>query len=88
MTKRKTVAEQTMETRIKRMLQTTWGVIAADAGEFLTGNRKEDRETIVEFVTDADRYRMYGQDREAADAFAKLSYKASQKLACDTFKNY
>lgn len=66
--------ESELKKRIISMLDRTWSQIEPDAAEFVNEEKtKKGRvDTIVEFCTDADRYKMFGDDKEAADIFDRL----------------
>ncbi len=66
-----------MLTRVKRAINRTYQTIAYDCW----GERNAPLSEIVEITLDADYMEMYGNDREATEAFRKLDYATQDKIA-------
>ena len=72
-------AVDSMEKRMERMFNVTWEAVASDWLEACPRQRCKGAE-VQEAVADAGRYKMYGEDKEAAVAWDALDRAAQDKL--------
>ena len=65
------------ERKVRAAIVTTWDTIADDVHAL----GDVDLDVAVEMSTDADRMRMYGGNKDAADAFYMLPTEEQERLA-------